>query len=176
MVNHPAPALTLRDGDRAVLESWIRSASVRASAAKRARIVLLAADGESNQRIVELVDASRITVIAWRDRYLDRGLDGLSDRERPGRPRELDQDAIIVATLTPPPTSLGVTHWSTRVLAVRLKISPASVARAWRAYGIKPFTAELFRFSTDPELVGKGHRHLRALPAPAGAGDRAVRR
>ncbi|NKY21044.1 IS630 family transposase [Tsukamurella spumae] len=155
MANHPAPALTLRDGDREVLESWTRSASVRASAAKRARIVLLAADGESNQRIAELVDASRTTVIAWRDRYLERGLDGLADRDRPGRPRELDQDAIIVATLTPPPKSLGVTHWSTRLLAARIKVSPAAVARAWRAYGIKPFKAESFRFSTDPELVGK---------------------
>ena len=41
------------------------------------------------------------------------------------------------------------------MLAARLKISDASVARAWREYGIKPFKAESFRFSTDPELVGK---------------------
>uniref|UniRef100_UPI000A7E2222 IS630 family transposase n=1 Tax=Millisia brevis TaxID=264148 RepID=UPI000A7E2222 len=48
-----------------------------------------------------------------------------------------------------------MTHWSTRLLASRLGISDASVARVWRAYGIKPFRAESFRFSTDPELVGK---------------------
>nr|WP_161926446.1 IS630 family transposase [Gordonia crocea] len=147
--------MTLRDGDRAVLESWTRSSTVRASAAKRARMILLAADGVPNLRIAELVGSSRTTVIAWRERYLQAGLDGLSDRDRPGRPRQLDQDAIIVATLTPPPKSLGVTHWSTRILAARLKVSPASVARAWRNYGIKPWKAESFRFSTDPELVGK---------------------
>jgi transposase len=155
MANRPAAALMLGDGDREVLESWTRSGSVQASAAKRARMVLLAADGVANRRIAELVDASPTTVIAWRERYLERGLAGLTDRPRSGRPRRLDRDAIIVATLTPPPKSLGVTHWSTRLLAKKLKISDASVARAWRAYGIKPFKAESFRFSTDPELVGK---------------------
>ena len=41
------------------------------------------------------------------------------------------------------------------MLAQRLKISNTSVARAWRAYGVRPWKAESFRFSTDPELVGK---------------------
>jgi hypothetical protein len=45
MANRPAPALVLRDGDRAELERWTRSDRFGASAAKRARIVLLAADG-----------------------------------------------------------------------------------------------------------------------------------
>ena len=50
---------------------------------------------------------------------------------------------------------LGVTHWSSRLLAARLKVSPSAIQRAWRSYGIKPWKAESFRFSTDPELVGK---------------------
>lgn len=117
--------------------------------------MLLAADGVGNRRIAELVGASPTTVIAWRERYQERGLDGLSDRERPGRPRELDHRAIVTETLKPPPKKLGVTHWSTRLLAERLKVSNTTVARAWRSYGIKPWKAESFRFSTDPELVGK---------------------
>jgi hypothetical protein len=80
---------------------------------------------------------------------------GLNDRDRPGRPRTLDHRAIVAETLKPPPKKLGVTHWSSRLLANRLKISNASVARAWRSYGVKPWQAESFRFSTDPELVGK---------------------
>ena len=155
MANRSAPALVLRSGDREVLEGWTRSSTVRAGAAKRARIVLLAADGVGNRRIAELVGASPTTVIAWRERYQDRGLPGLRDRERPGRPRELDHRVIVAETLKPPPKKLGVTHWSSRLLAARLEISNTSVARAWRAYGIKPWKAESFRFSTDPELVGK---------------------
>jgi transposase len=155
MANRAAPALVLRDGDREELERWARASTVTAAAAKRARIVLLAADGVANTRIAELVDATVTTVLSWRERYQSKGLVGLADRPRSGRPRTLDHRAIVVATLVPPPRKLGVTHWSSRLLAERLKIGNASVARAWRAYGIKPWTAESFRFSTDPELVGK---------------------
>lgn len=126
-----------------------------ASVAKRARIVLLAADGVANTRTAELVDVSANTVLAWRDRYEERGLRGLGDLPRSGRPRQLDHRRIVTETLRPPPKKLGVTHWSTRLLAERLKISHKSVARAWSAYGVKPWKAESFRFSTDPELVGK---------------------
>ena len=61
----------------------------------------------------------------------------------------------MAETLKPPPKKLGVTHWSSRLLADRLKVSSSAILRAWRAYGIKPWKAESFRFSTDPELVGK---------------------
>src|SRR5215212_97317 len=155
MANRPAPALVLRPGDREELERWTRASTVPASAAKRARIVLLAAEGKANTRIAELVDATVTTVLGWRNRYQAKGLAGLSDAPRSGRPRTLDHRAIVAATLRPPPKRLGVTHWSSRLLAQQLKIGNASVARAWRAYGIKPWRAESFRFSTDPELVGK---------------------
>jgi len=49
MANRPAPALVLGDGDRERLASWLRSRSVKAGLVKRARIVLLAADGVTNQ-------------------------------------------------------------------------------------------------------------------------------
>lgn len=115
----------------------------------------MAADGVANRQIATAVGASPTTVIEWRNRYMARGLKGLDDRDRPGRPRELDHSEIVTATLRPPPKKLGVTHWSTRLLGEHLGIGNASVARAWRAYGVKPWKAESFRFSTDPELVGK---------------------
>ncbi len=155
MANRPAPALVLRVGDREELESWTRASTVSAGMAKRARIVLLAADGVANTRIAELVDATVTTVLSWRERYQSGGLAGLADRRRSGRPRELDHRAIVAATLVPPPKKLGVTHWSSRLLGQRLQVSNTTIARAWRAYGIKPWKAESFRFSTDPELVGK---------------------
>jgi transposase len=48
-----------------------------------------------------------------------------------------------------------VTHWSSRLLAEHLKIGNATVARAWRAYGVAPWRSQTFKFSTDPELVAK---------------------
>ena len=132
-----------------------RAATVAAGTAKRARIVLLAADGVANTRITELAGASLPTVLLWRSRYQAQGLAGLGDVARTGRPRTIDHAAIVTATLTPPPKKLGVTHWSSRLLAQRLKVSASTVITAWKAYGIAPWRAESFRFSTDPELVGK---------------------
>src|SRR5215210_2300556 len=155
MANRPAPALGLREGDRARLERWTRSTSVPAGLAQRARIVLLAAEGRSNTEIAERVGVSRPTVIGWRERYAASGLAGLDDRPRSGRPRTTEHARIITATLRPPPKKLGVTHWSTRLLAKHLKISDATVAKAWRDYGVQPWRSRSFRFSTDPELVAK---------------------
>jgi transposase len=155
MANRAAPALMLREGDREELSRLMRSSSVRAGLAQRARIVLLAADGVSNTAIAERVGVSRPTVIGWRERYLARGIAGLEDRPRSGRPRTIDHAEIVVATLSPPPKKLGVTHWSTRLLARRLGVSDATVAKAWRDYGIQPWRSTSFRFSTDPELVAK---------------------
>ena len=145
----------VRDADRAELERWVRASTLSAGAARRARIVLLAAEGRANSHIAATVGVSVPTVLMWRQRYQSRGLQGLGDAPRSGRPRTVDHAAIVTATLKPPPKSLGVTHWSSRLLATRLKVSAATVARAWRAYGVQPWRAESFRFSTDPELVGK---------------------
>jgi transposase len=155
MANRPAPALALCEGDREALERLTRASSVRAGLAQRARIVLLAADGSSNTAIAELVGVSRPTVIAWRERYEAKGIAGLDDEDRSGRPRQIDRAAVLAATLTPPPKKLGITHWSTRMLARHLKISDHSVAVIWRDYGIQPWRAESFRFSTDPQLEAK---------------------
>src|SRR5690625_1373882 len=155
MANRPAPALVLRDGDRAELTGMTRASTVKAGLAQRARIVLLAASGESNTAIAEKVGVSRPTVITWRNRYQARGIEGLADEARPGRPRRVDHRQVVAATLAPPPKKYGVTHWSSRLLARHLGIGNATVARAWREYGIQPWRVETFKFSTDPELTAK---------------------
>lgn len=55
--------ITVERSDRAVLEGWLRSPSIRAEWAQRARIVLLAADGVGTHGIVERVGVSKPTVI-----------------------------------------------------------------------------------------------------------------
>ncbi|HEV2368759.1 MAG TPA: IS630 family transposase [Acidimicrobiales bacterium] len=145
----------IADEDRATLLSWTRSSSVRAGLATRAKIVLAAADGEGTSSISRRLGVSRPTVIQWRERYETQGLAGLDDAERPGRPKIVDDARIIAATLKPPPRRLGVTHWSTRLLAAEIGIGDATVARAWRRYGVQPWRRESFKFSTDPELEAK---------------------
>jgi len=145
----------LRAGDRERLEQWLRSSTIPAGAAHRGRIVLLAAEGLSNVEIGRRVGASLPTVRSWRERYRVGGLDGLGDLPRSGRPPSIDENAVIAATLDPPPPKLGVTHWSARLLGSHLGISFATVARIWRRWGLQPWKAETFKFSTDPELEAK---------------------
>ncbi len=155
MANSPAPALVLRDGDLDVLVSWTRSTVMRAGLVARARIVLLASQGVANARIAVEVGTTTTSVWKWRSRYGASGLDGLVDAPRAGRPKEVDDERVIAATLTAPPKKLGVTHWSSRLLADHLKVGNATVARAWRKYGVQPWRSGTFKFSTDPELIGK---------------------
>jgi transposase len=145
----------IRDEDRATLLSWTRSSSVRAGVATRAKIVLAAGNGEGTSSISRRLGVSRPTVIQWRDRYAAAGLAGLDDAERSGRPKTIDDAAIVAATLEPPPKRLGVTHWSTRLLGAELRIGHATIARAWRRYGVQPWRRETFKFSIDPALEAK---------------------
>jgi len=147
--------LALADEDRVTLESWARSTSLRAGLVERARIVLAVADGEGTSAVARRFQVSRPTVIKWRERFAVGGLETLSDQPRSGRPKRLDDSAIITRTLEAPPGRLGVTHWSTRLLARELGISDSSVARAWRAYLVQPWRRGTFKFSTDPELEAK---------------------
>ncbi len=121
----------------------MRSSSIEAGLAERAHIVTLAAEGLANTEIAERLGVSRPTVILWRQRYEGGGIDALEDRPRPGRPREIDEEM------------LGVTHWSTRLLAAEMGVSNFTVSMIWREYGLKPHRVQTFKFSTDPELVAK---------------------
>ena len=152
-----AAPLVLREGDQARLESLTRSSSVRAGLALRARIVLLAAQGLPNAEIARRTGTSRPTVVDWRARYVAGGIRALDDQPRSGRPPEIDEIDVVVATLAEdgrPPAHLGVTHWSAR-LAAELNISFASVARIWRKWNLQPWRRETFKFSTDPALDAK---------------------
>lgn len=151
----PSPSLAISDEDRETLESWTRSRTIPAGQVERARIVLSVAGGAGTTATATALGVSRPTVIKWRDRFAAHGIAGLNDEQRPGRPKTVDDAAIIAATLEPPPAKLGVTHWSSRLLGKHLGIGDATVARAWRKYGVKPWRRETFKFSTDPELEAK---------------------
>ena len=147
--------LEVSDEDRLTLESWTRSSTVPSGQVERAKVVLAVAEGVGTSEAARRLGLSRPTVIKWRDRYAAHGIAGLADEPRSGRPKRVDDAAILAATLEPPPAKLSVTHWSTRLLAGELGIGDATVARAWRRYGLKPWRRETFKFSTDPELEAK---------------------
>ncbi|MGW5668990.1 IS630 family transposase, partial [Micromonospora sp. NPDC003776] len=155
-----AAPLILGPGDDARLRALTRSSAAPAGHVLRARMVLLAADGLPNAEIARRVGVTRQTVSSWRARYEAGGIDALADLPRPGRPPVIDEAAVVVATLNPPPPELGVTHWSARLMADHLSgtgmpISFAEVARIWRDWALQPHRVETFKFSTDPQLESK---------------------
>jgi len=141
--------------DREVLEGWLRSPSIRAGLAQRARSVLLAADGARTGQIAAQVGTSKQTVIAWKSRYRDEGLGGLDDRPKPGRPPVIDEAQIVIRTLETPPERLGVTHWSSRLLGAELGLSHVTIVKVWKKWDLQPWRLQTFKFSTDPELDAK---------------------
>ncbi len=154
----PIRVTTLRRGDRTILEQWVRARTTPRRLLERARIVLASADGRAGEAICALLDVSRPTVSRWLDRYDAEGAAGLlADRPRAGRPKQITpamEATIIDATLHTPPPDQG-THWSTRLMAAQAGVHQTTVARIWRAHGVKPHLVETFKVSTDPEFVAK---------------------
>ena len=162
--------------DREVLASWVRSPSIRAGLAQRPGSCCSPADGIGTNEIVRRTGVSKPTVILWKQRYAAEGYRRAGDRPKPGKPRTIDDVAIVLATLEPPPERLGVTHWSSRLLAAELGISNVKVADVWREWGLQPWRAESFKFSTDPQLEAKVRDVIGLVPQPSGQSRGAVRR
>ncbi|MBM7439297.1 hypothetical protein JOC24_002719 [Streptomyces sp. HB132] len=98
------------------------------------------------------------TVRTWRRRFIERGLDGLSDEPRPGAPRKIsdaDVERVIVKTLEERPKN--ATHWSTRSMAAATGMSQSAISRIWRAFALAPHRSETFKLSTDP--INRAHQH-----------------
>jgi transposase len=158
MANH-AKVLDVSEEDRQVLQSRVQARTVPVRDLERARIVLLAAEGLPAADIAARLGCSRPTVTLWRHRYETDGLAGLGDAPRSGAPPKLTQartDEILATTLASPPPELGITHWSSRLLARHLgDVSHVTVTRLWKRWHLQPWRAETFKFSTDPQLVAK---------------------
>src|SRR5215469_2870979 len=148
--------LVLSEDERRTLENWVKRRGTAQGLALRARIVLACAQGGSNLAVAARLGVSRTTVRKWRTRFLAKRLGGLGDEPRPGVPRTITDaqvEEVVVRTLEEVPE--GATHWSKREPAARVGLSPSSVLRIWRAFGLQPWRAETFKISPDPLLMDK---------------------
>jgi transposase len=152
----PKAALVLEPAEREQLQRWARRPKSEQRLALRSRIVLRCADGLDNDEVAAELGVNEKTVSKWRRRFVERRLGGLADQPRPGVPRTvLDEKVEEIVRRTIEEQPLGATHWSTRSIAARVGVSRATVARIWRAFGLKPHLVETFKISTDPLFVEK---------------------
>jgi len=140
------------------LKSFAGSRSLPHGLVRRAKIVLLAAEGLSNMAVAEKLSITRATVGTWRERYRLQGLPGLYDALRPGKPRSIaDEEVAELLRRTVDTKPVGGTHWSCRSLATETGISKSTVQRVWSAFGLQPHRQKHFKLSTDPFFVDKVH-------------------
>jgi transposase len=146
--------LAVTPEDRTELSRIVRSGKTEQRIAMRARIVLGAADGQSNNALAKALNISRPTIIDWRNRYAAGGVEALYEdrpRGRSFKPLNRAQEAEVVEK-TPPHHE---THWSCRTMAEICGISKASVQRIWDANGLKPHLVKTFKLSNDPHFIEK---------------------
>ena len=152
----PTAIITLTDEEREVLRQYVRRGKTSQQLALRSRIVLECADGMNNKEVASKLCVNAKTVGKWRNRFAAERVDGLVDAPRPGTPRQIGDDKVeevIVTTLESMPN--GSSRWSTREMSKKVGISRDSVARIWRAFGLKPHRSETFQLSTDPHFIEK---------------------
>lgn len=155
MTNH-ASDLVLTPEERAELERRVRSHTLRADAVRRARLILMLADGASYRQIQEALDCSSATVSTWKNRFLEHRLDGLKSRYKGSKATVLTprvEAKILSWTRKPPPA--GMTQWSTRTLAKALGVHYLAVARTWKKAGLQPHRLERYLRSNDPAFEEK---------------------
>src|SRR5712692_6556342 len=151
-------SIAVSDVDRRELERLHRAPSTPAGLSRRARAVLLMAQGISGVEIAGRVGYTVVQVSRLRRRFAEDGLAGLQERPRSGRPPTITarkRAQIVALTLKPP--AAGLTHWSTRDLARHAGVSHATVHRIWRAHALKPHQVSTFKFTTDPAAEAKIH-------------------
>jgi transposase len=184
-----AVPVTLTASERKVLKKRVRGAKTCWRDRLRARTVLAAARGRGNERIAADLGICVNTVRKWRGRFAARGLKGLDDLPRSGRPREISEAAraavVALACQLPSATGVPLARWSgpelKRELAAQGLVSePVSVTSLLRILAenpVKPWQYQSWIFPRDPDFAVKAAVILDLYQGfyqgePLGQGDR----
>ena len=186
----PAVLVTLTAAERKALKKRIRGTRTAWRDRLRALIVLAAAMGRSNARIARDLRISQDTVRKWRGRFADRGLDGLGDLPRSGRPRQIsaaDRAAVVaLACQLPAATGVPLAHWTGPELAAELAarglpspMSAPSVLRILAEHPVKPWQYQSWIYPRDPDFEARAKVIVDLYQGfyqgePLGPGDRIV--
>ena len=151
----PIKTIKLSDSDRKELQKRVNGYSYSKRKSLRAQIILLKAEGKTQEEIKAAINISRKAISKWVNRYIEHGIDGLQDAPGRGRkptiPEEVVNQVITRATQPPP----NQTRWTQRLMAKEMGISQHSVCRIWKANDIKPHRTKIFKLSKDPKFEEK---------------------
>src|SRR5512138_1433589 len=150
-------AINLTKTESRELTKQASSRTGRAEDARRARLVLLLAEGHTWDEICERLPCSRGFIDSWSKRFAAERVAGLYSRHRGQSASVLTprlEARILEWTLKRKPSD-GSTHWSTRKLGTALGVSHMMVSRVWTKHALKPHRVDGYLASTDPEFEAK---------------------
>jgi transposase len=162
-----AVPVTLTAAERRTLKKRARGAKTCWRDRLRALIVLAAARGRDNARIAADLGITTDTVRKWRDRFAARGLDGLKDLPRSGRPRRISEAAraavVALACQLPAATGVPLAHWTGPELAAELTaqglvsepVSVSSLLRILAQHPVKPWQYRSWISPRDPRFEAR---------------------
>jgi len=149
--------IVLSRGDRKELERLAGDGNTLQKIAKRARIVLMTADGSGVAEIMRTVGVNKSTVWRWQDYFAEAGVAGLiKGRSKPPGKKPLTAEIkrkVLEKTVKERPAN--ATHWSVRAMGEEMGISHTSVQRIWAEAGLKPHLVRTFKVSNDPDFNKK---------------------
>jgi transposase len=150
-----APLIELTAPQRQELQRMARAACSSTLESLRARIVLLAEAGHPNDEIASALEISEPMVGKWRSRFVCKGMAGLVEARRSGRPVRLPAQKFnaVLTEVTRPPK--GRSRWSVRSMARYAGISKTRVQQLWSRNDLKPHQTRTFKLSRDPQFEAK---------------------
>ena len=151
--------IKLRKNERTLLERMVRSQSGQAALARRARLILLSAEGVAFTGIRQRLGCDVRFIQRWRERFTTNRVAGLSSQPKGCPANKVDarlEARVLHYSVSRKPAD-GSTHWSSRKLAAELNatISHNAIAKIWRAHAIKPHLLEGYMASNDPQFEQK---------------------
>ena len=156
VMSKKALAVTIEPKEQEELEVIAVSRTAPYRKVQRARLVLAAAVGKTNQEISREAGLSRLSVGMWRRRFISEGLSGLEDRPRPGKPplySQADRLRVIETACNQKPEAES--QWSVRTLAKATGVGRDTVHQILRKADLKPHQVASFSSSPDPDFAAK---------------------
>src|SRR6202140_5783629 len=156
-MRQPTAVIHLTDEEAKTLMEWTRKGKSENRLVERARIVLLANAGQTNQQIAKALHTRTARVSKWRQRFGAKRMKGLGDAARSGKPAKYDQTTEKrVLTLLDEPAPKGYSQWNGRLLSEALPgVSKDQVWRMLRRHNICLERRRSWCISTDPEFGPK---------------------
>jgi transposase len=147
--------IQLNKTEKEILEKITNKRTSPQQMVLRAKIILMTSTGFSVDETVTKLQTTKVTISKWKKRYLEKGLDGLTDLDRPGRTTKYSPEIKhkIAAEACNPPE--GRTHWTIRDLAKHLNVDRGIVERVLKDEAIKPHLIKYYHHSKDPEFEEK---------------------